>query len=76
MASSSESEESSGDIDATTSLFRRECRAGVEVDAARHSRRKSEVVASISPDDSSDSEELAMIGSDDDDDDDEYSESE
>ena len=51
-------------------------RAGVEVDAARHSRRKSEVVASISPDDSSDSEELAMIGSDDDDDDDEYSESE
>ena len=67
-----------GDINrASVNVAGVSARAGVEVDAARNSRRKSEVVASISPDDSSDSEELAMIGSDDDDDDDdEYSESE
>ncbi len=37
-------------------------RAGVEVDAVRDGRRKSEVVASVSPDDFTDSEdELAMV---------------
>ena len=38
-------------------------RAGVEVDAARNGRRRSELVASVSPGDSSNSEVLAMFDS-------------
>jgi len=52
-----------GDVNrASVNVAGASARAGVEVDAVRDGRRKSEVVASVSPDDFSDSEdELAMV---------------
>jgi len=65
-----------GDVNrASVNVAGASARAGVEVDAVRDGRRKSEVVASVSPDDFSDSEdELAMVSESDDESD--YSESE
>ena len=65
-----------GDVNrASVNVAGASARAGVEVDAVRDGRRKSEVVASVSPDDFSDSEdELAMVSESDDQSD--YSESE
>ena len=65
-----------GDVNrASVNVAGASARAGVEVDAVRDGRRKSEVVASVSPDDFSDSEdELAMVSEPDDESD--YSESE